>query len=261
MLFGKRLRELRRQKGLTLEALAARIGSSKGYLSGIENENVNPPTEKFVRKLARIFGQDEIEFLKLAYLDKVPRPLQAEFSKALGVERRSAGGGPARQRPGEASGILPSCIPLLNTASQGYPYRISPNGFPEPLTPDTLRIPGVHPTHTFAITVCGDSMTSEDGPSFCHGDIALGSRAEQVGDGDFAFTIFTEKGRESGQLRRVSFAEGGGVVTLQPLNREYPATMLKRPDIHGLFRVMGKIEIFPGAGAPTPVSRRQAETS
>lgn len=257
MLFGKRLRELRKQKGLTLESLAGRIGSSKGYLSGIENENVNPPTEKFVRKLARIFGQDEIEFLKLAYLDKVPRALQGELSKALGTEGRP-GAVPSRQRPGEASGILPSRIPLLNTASQGYPNRISPNGFPEPLTQDTLRIPGVHPTHTFALTVCGDSMVSDEGPRFRHGEIALVSRAEHVRDGDFAFAIFVEKGREQGHLRQITLQEGDA-ITLQPLNRECPAVTLKRIDIHGLYKVVGKIEIFGGLPAAQPALKRDTE--
>jgi ribosome-binding protein aMBF1 (putative translation factor) len=79
MQFGKRLHELRTAKWMTLEKLARKIGSSKGYLSGVENGKVGPPTDKNVRKLARFLGQSEIEFLKLAYIDKLPQELKNFF--------------------------------------------------------------------------------------------------------------------------------------------------------------------------------------
>lgn len=83
MEFGKKIHELRKMKSLTLDVLAAKIGSSKGYLSGIENGKINPPTDKFVRKLARIFGQDEMEMLKMAYLDRMPPDIRKEFARVL----------------------------------------------------------------------------------------------------------------------------------------------------------------------------------
>ena len=76
MQFGKRLHELRTAKWMTLEKLARKIGSSKGYLSGVENGKVNPPIDKLVRKIARALGQTELDMLKLAYYDKLPKELQ-----------------------------------------------------------------------------------------------------------------------------------------------------------------------------------------
>jgi transcriptional regulator with XRE-family HTH domain len=237
MEFGKRLRELRKGKGMTLEALASRIGSSKGYLSGIENEKVNPPTEKFVRKLARIFGQDEVAFLKLAYLDKIPRSLQSEFG-------RMAGDGAApRHRAGESSSVVSASVPLLNSVALGYPGRIAANGFPEPLCTDRLAVPGVHPTQTFAVTVCGNALVSEEGLSFKEGDIALVSRAGKVEDGDFVFAVYVEKGQRQGQVRQVMLQDGE-TVALQATNRTHPVIFVKRTDLDGLYKVIGRIEIF-----------------
>ena len=81
--FGKRIRELRKANGMTLDALSAKSGLSKGYLSGIENGKVNPPVDRLVRKLACLFNQDEIGLLKLAYLDKLPAELQPFFRERL----------------------------------------------------------------------------------------------------------------------------------------------------------------------------------
>jgi len=76
MAFGKRLRELRKKAGMTLDVLSVKAKMSKGYLSGIENEKSNPPVDRYIRKLARILEHDEIEFLKIAYYDKLPAEIR-----------------------------------------------------------------------------------------------------------------------------------------------------------------------------------------
>lgn len=48
---GERVRELRRKRGLTLEGLADRVGSSKSYMWEIENKEVARPSAE---KLAMI---------------------------------------------------------------------------------------------------------------------------------------------------------------------------------------------------------------
>jgi transcriptional regulator with XRE-family HTH domain len=239
MEFGKRLRELRKQKGMTLETLASKIGSSKGYLSGIENEKVNPPTEKFVRKLARIFGQDEIEFLKMAYLDKVPKSLQPEFGRMVGKERGAGAAGAGRQK-GEAGG---TGIPLLNTASQGYPSRMGANGMPEATAREQIQLPGLNPAQAFAITVVGNDLAGANGASFKEGDIAVLSRSGRVANGDLAFAVIAEKGQRQGQLRQVTFKEDE-TVALQATSGDRSEIVVKRSDMEGLFKVIGKIEIF-----------------
>jgi transcriptional regulator with XRE-family HTH domain len=62
----RRLRALRTEKGLTLEALAALSGFTKGYLSRIENGGKAPPIASLAR-IARALGQD----LSYFFLDDV----------------------------------------------------------------------------------------------------------------------------------------------------------------------------------------------
>jgi len=81
--FGELVRKLRKEKGLTLEAVAKRIGSHKGYVSGIENDKVNPPSVKFIKKYAKIFGQDPRSLSRLAWVDKAPDILREDAENFL----------------------------------------------------------------------------------------------------------------------------------------------------------------------------------
>ncbi len=49
---GDRIRELRRNKGLTLEALAGKVGSSKSYIWELENKDVARPSAEKLRLIA-----------------------------------------------------------------------------------------------------------------------------------------------------------------------------------------------------------------
>lgn len=74
--FGKRLREARTERGLTLRQLALEAGVNFTYLSKIENERVPyTPAAETIRNLARILKVDAMEFLKLA--NKLPKELEA----------------------------------------------------------------------------------------------------------------------------------------------------------------------------------------
>lgn len=73
MTFGERLRELRKAKGLTLRALAAKVDVNFTYLSKIENHKLDfgdYPGEGLIRKLAKVLRADEEELMLLA--EKVP---------------------------------------------------------------------------------------------------------------------------------------------------------------------------------------------
>lgn len=82
-LFGTKLRVLRKAKGLTLEQLARKIKSHKGYVSGIENGKVNPPSPKVVKRIAAVFGEDPKPLLKMAWADKAPLDIREEVCAAL----------------------------------------------------------------------------------------------------------------------------------------------------------------------------------
>lgn len=70
--FGTLVKRLRQEKDLTLEAVAKKIGSHKGYVSGIENDKVNPPSVKIILRYAKLFGQDPKNLVRLAWVDKAP---------------------------------------------------------------------------------------------------------------------------------------------------------------------------------------------
>jgi transcriptional regulator with XRE-family HTH domain len=76
MKFGKRLKELRLQQGLTLRELARRVKLDFTYLSKIENDKIEyTPSANKIRVIAKALNADEIELLKLA--NKVPPELEA----------------------------------------------------------------------------------------------------------------------------------------------------------------------------------------
>jgi len=90
--FGDLVRKLRKDKGITLDAVAKKIGSHKGYVSGIENDKVNPPSVKIIRKYAKVFGQDARALARLAWVDKAPEILREDAEKFLKwVQREEAG--------------------------------------------------------------------------------------------------------------------------------------------------------------------------
>jgi len=70
--FGDLVRQLRKEKDLTLEAVARKVGTHKGYVSGIENGKVNPPSVRMIQKFAKLFGQDARTLVRLAWVDKAP---------------------------------------------------------------------------------------------------------------------------------------------------------------------------------------------
>ncbi len=76
MNFGERLREMRKEKGLTLREVAERAGIDFTYLSKIENERIPyTPAVETIRQLADALKVDSIELLTLA--GKLPKELEA----------------------------------------------------------------------------------------------------------------------------------------------------------------------------------------
>lgn len=64
--FGARMRELRRQRGLTLQSMAADLGVSAAYLSALEHGKRGKPGPGLVMEICGYFGLiwDEAEALK-----------------------------------------------------------------------------------------------------------------------------------------------------------------------------------------------------
>jgi HTH-type transcriptional regulator, competence development regulator len=64
--FGSTIKRLRRGQGLTQRQLAAELGVDFTYLSKLENDRGERPSEKIVRELAARFEVDSEELLALA---------------------------------------------------------------------------------------------------------------------------------------------------------------------------------------------------
>jgi len=81
--FGELVRTWRQAKGLTLDVVAKKIGTHKGYISGIERGKVSPPSVKLIRKFAKVFGQDEKQLVRMAWVDKAPALIRDEAEAFL----------------------------------------------------------------------------------------------------------------------------------------------------------------------------------
>jgi HTH-type transcriptional regulator, competence development regulator len=69
MTFGERIRQLRREKNLTLRGLAAKVGVGFTYISKIENGKLDfddDQSEGLIRRLAKALDADLDELLLLA---------------------------------------------------------------------------------------------------------------------------------------------------------------------------------------------------
>lgn len=91
MAFGEEIRELRKRAGLSQRDLADRVGIDFTYLSKIENNKADPPSEEVIRKLAKELKSDPHHLIVLA--GKMPSDFArtlAENPEALQYLRRLA---------------------------------------------------------------------------------------------------------------------------------------------------------------------------
>ena len=83
MTYSEVIRTQRKAKGLTLEALAKRCGTFKGYISGIENARVAPPAVDLAVKLARALGVDADDLIELGWATKAPKRIRQRAMECI----------------------------------------------------------------------------------------------------------------------------------------------------------------------------------
>lgn len=83
--FGRRIKDRRRELGLTQRQVAQRLDIDFTYLSKLENNRGEPPGEQTVRNLADVLDEDEEELLALA--GKVPEELRDRAQQDLDFAR------------------------------------------------------------------------------------------------------------------------------------------------------------------------------
>jgi transcriptional regulator with XRE-family HTH domain len=81
--FGHEVKNLRIREGLTTVVLARKTGTHKGYISGIENAKVNPPSRKILVKMARALDVDLKWLMKLSVVSKAPAEIRDEVGRKL----------------------------------------------------------------------------------------------------------------------------------------------------------------------------------
>jgi transcriptional regulator with XRE-family HTH domain len=77
-MFGKILRKRRLELGLTLEKLAKKLKTYKGYISGVENGAVSPFSMKMIPRTALVLGVDVEACSIMAWADKAPKLVRGE---------------------------------------------------------------------------------------------------------------------------------------------------------------------------------------
>lgn len=83
--FGQTIQRLRRENGLTQRQLAGELGVDFTYLSKLENDRGERPSEKLVRQLAARCGVDPEDLLALA--GRLPEELGARAKEDLTFAR------------------------------------------------------------------------------------------------------------------------------------------------------------------------------
>jgi transcriptional regulator with XRE-family HTH domain len=230
--FGDLMKRLRKEQGLTLETVAKKIGSHKGYVSGIENDKVNPPSVKIIRKFAKLFRQDEKMLVRIAWADKAPALIREDALRAV-----------AHAELDGVDSVPTTRIPLLCTLESGYAADLNPNGSVKPAVSAILTLPRFAVGLDAAATVCDNSMEDSGGGGFSRGDVVLLRREEKIPAGAAVYIVFTARQKRQALVRQV-VPEQGEQIVLQPLNKDYALEFLTQDDIDAVYRVIGKIGMF-----------------
>lgn len=239
--FGDLVKRLRKERSLTLEAVAKKIGSHKGYVSGIENDKVNPPSVKIIKKFAKLFNQDERTLVRIAWADKAPAIIREDAQRVMALADTEG-----------SSPVDLSHVPLLNTSTSGYASELAADGRLKPAVNAVLALPKSRQALDFAATVCDDSMEQQGGMGFSRGDVVLLSKEEKIRNGSIVYIVFSLRQKRQALVRQVMLEQSDHIV-LQPLNKEFPLEFLTHDDIDAVYRVVGKVELFEATGVDMKV--------
>jgi len=239
--FGDLVKRLRKERSLTLEAVAKKIGSHKGYVSGIENDKVNPPSVKIIKKFAKLFNQDERTLVRIAWADKAPAIIREDAQRVMALAETEG-----------ASPVDLTQVPLLNTGITGYASEIGADGRVKPAVSATLALPKSRVPLTCAVTVCDDSMEQQGGAGFSRGDVVLLTKEDKIRNGSMVYIVFSLRQKRQALVRQVMLEQGDHIV-LQPLNKEFPLEFLTHDDVDAVYRVVGRVEMFESSGVDMKV--------
>jgi transcriptional regulator with XRE-family HTH domain len=231
--FGTQIRRLRKERGWSLNILAKKLGTQKGYLSGIENGKVNPPSVKLLKRFAKVFEQDEKAMLRMAWADKAPELIREDTLRIMAMADLE------QPVPGPMVSIR-----LLNPGGAPYPVESGPEGVLVAAGAHRLILPRGEVPPDGAIVVLDDSMARADGTGYRKGDIVLlASLPSLPSSGPCFLVVRGADGTARALIRHVS-SESRNQVVLQPWNSEHPLEFLSPDDVKAACKVIGRIEIY-----------------
>jgi len=230
--FGELMRRLRRERGFSLKTVARKLSTQKGYLSGIENGKVNPPSAKLVKRISQLYEQDERMLLRLAWADKAPTLIREDAVRMVSH---------AELEDDAAADVV--AVRLLNPDGQPYPAELDGDGALRPVGNTRLVLPRSRPAPEFAAVLNDDAMDSGGAPRYRRNDVVLLSRTEKVERAGIHYVVFnTREGARA--MVRLAMPEAKGALVLQPLNSKFPLEFLEADDLLALYRTVGRIEMF-----------------
>jgi repressor LexA len=219
-MFSRKLKALRKEKGLTQAALAQQLGLTQQAVGKWEAGHSSPDPDMLPR-LARVLGVEPQRLLDGNIHEARPGAANGgRPDKDMLYRRRSWPVGGRPFYPEE-----PQLIPVLGTVRAGYGL---------PAVEDELGLEPAavkDPERYFYLLVQGDSME----PRIHEGDLALIRKQPVLEDGDLGVVVY---GDGEGTLKR--FHRKGGAVVLQAFNPAYETLILAGEDLEQLY-IIGKV--------------------
>ncbi len=194
-MFPERLKELRKEKGLSQKTLSQQLGVTQQAVGKWETGRSSP---------------DPSTLARLASL------LDTSADYLLGLDVISPAGGAGRPFGAYAE----SPIPVIGTVRAGYGSL----AFEEDYGVEYACVKD--PANYFYLVVKGDSME----PRIQDGDLALVHRQPTLENGDLGVIVF---GEGEGTLKK--YLQRGNAVILQPFNPAYEPKVIRGEELNQLF--------------------------
>jgi transcriptional regulator with XRE-family HTH domain len=217
---GRLIRDARHRQHLTPDELGLRIGKARAFVLDIEAGRLDLLSFPILQKIAKALKLEpdalfEAEHAELKELKKaVARLERAHTERTLGEGLRG--------------------LPLVAGEDGGLPTRFDAR-VPTDKVLDYVHVPGLRIGGGFAVAWHGEDMEATHGPSFRSGEVLIFSSDREPRHRDFVLAALGGR-----SLFRQLFLEPKGQVRLQPLNLDYPATILERDEVRELFPLVAR---------------------
>ena len=263
---GQIIRSRREALGLTLAAVAQAVGTTKSYLSMIENHRTaNPPSRRLLEALEGALKIGDGALCQAADWQNTPDPVRRRYEQALDAARRGRRLADWLRRAAHQRGDgtrdldklfqsgeltrqvhdanveatrmgLRFDIPLINRVAAGYPSDFTDLDYPARVADGYVACPDLIDPQAFAARVVGDSML----PQYAEGDVVIFSPDAGVSDGCDCF-VRLEPDHET-TFKRVFFeGDDGRWIRLEPLNRAFAPRTVEREQVAGLYRAVWRL--------------------